>query len=508
MNDGRINLLIEGLDWRPEYSGGVGFVGRMDAPLILSIDTQTGNINLISLEREIFSPEVYLTFGNTTEDSSVNVASWVHDITRDDRNNSVPTDPAFSRYVIENASGLMIDGVVQMNFQAIPELINTYFPNGISVNVPEAIDDYNEEKYTFMNASGELYDDYLHLEAGVQILDGYTAAAFVRSRKGYAGNGDVGRQDAQRIVLEAIIRQAGHTVRDQGLNAPVYVYSFFSDLMLSLNSMEERRIELDANPTSSPPEVGYIRTLGVTPHALLSQIRRALTWEGVGIFASYWDTSEMQNFMTGIENGTAFSAIQITTQHVNPQATSDIHYWAPARALVAETIGFDVPQSLIVETLRATITPTPALDTIRWTNYSGFEEFFENAYLHAPISGEGARFIIRYGRANDITMDVEQYIPIDILNSGYALWRLAFPQDDINDRSTTYAQPIMDIAYANSTDPLLTVWHTYWNDTFGNEAEAYTQDLLLNVADPQEPLTFDERHTTEQDFLAWLSRRG
>ena len=74
--------------------------------------------------------------------------------------------------------------------------------------------------------------------------------------------------------------------------------------------------------------------------------------------------------------------------------------------------------------------------------------------------------------------------------------------------ASTYAQPIMDIAYANSTDPLLTDWHTYWNDTFGNEGEADTQDLLLNVADPQEPLTFDERHTTEQDFVAWLSRRS
>lgn len=86
-----------------------------------------------------------------------------------------------------------IDYAILTNPEGFRNIIDIL--GGVEVNIPRDMhyDDY-EQNY------------HIHLNKGVQILDGKKAEQFIRYRSGYV-NGDLGRIDAQQIFFKAFVEQ-------------------------------------------------------------------------------------------------------------------------------------------------------------------------------------------------------------------------------------------------------------------------------------------------------------
>lgn len=99
---------------------------------------------------------------------------------------------------IENMLSVKVDNYVIVSIDAFNKIVDAI--GGVEVDVP-----------ALENGKGLHYDDYsqdlhIHLEPGLQVLDGKQAEGLVRFRHGYA-EGDVGRIRTQQIFLEAFAKK-------------------------------------------------------------------------------------------------------------------------------------------------------------------------------------------------------------------------------------------------------------------------------------------------------------
>jgi polyisoprenyl-teichoic acid--peptidoglycan teichoic acid transferase len=92
-----------------------------------------------------------------------------------------------SKDAVEYVLGIKIDKVVEINYQALQEMVDLV--GGVEVYVPKRM------KYT--DKAGKLFID---LEPGRQVLDGYNAMCYVRYRK---GDSDMHRQERQKDFMMA-----------------------------------------------------------------------------------------------------------------------------------------------------------------------------------------------------------------------------------------------------------------------------------------------------------------
>lgn len=98
---------------------------------------------------------------------------------------------------IEDMLDIQIDNYVIITLDAFRKIVDAI--GGVEVDVP------------VLNGNGLHYDDnyqdlHIHLDPGVQVLDGKEAEGLVRYRKGYA-EGDVGRIKTQQLFLEAFAKK-------------------------------------------------------------------------------------------------------------------------------------------------------------------------------------------------------------------------------------------------------------------------------------------------------------
>lgn len=98
---------------------------------------------------------------------------------------------------IEDMLGIQIDNYVIITIDAFRKIVDAI--GGVEVDVP------------VLNGNGLHYDDnyqdlHIHLDPGVQLLNGEQAEGLVRYRKGYA-EGDVGRIKTQQLFLEAFAKK-------------------------------------------------------------------------------------------------------------------------------------------------------------------------------------------------------------------------------------------------------------------------------------------------------------
>ena len=99
---------------------------------------------------------------------------------------------------IEDMLDIQIDNYVIITLDAFKRIVDDI--GGVEVDVP-----------ALSNGNGLHYDDnyqnlHIHLEPGLQLLDGEKAEGLVRFRKGYA-EGDVGRIKTQQLFLEAFAKK-------------------------------------------------------------------------------------------------------------------------------------------------------------------------------------------------------------------------------------------------------------------------------------------------------------
>ena len=98
---------------------------------------------------------------------------------------------------VEDLLGIQIDNYVIVTLDAFKQIVDAI--GGVEVDVP------------VLNGNGLHYDDnsqdlHIHLDPGLQLLNGEQAEGLVRFRKGYV-EGDVGRIKTQQLFLEAFAKK-------------------------------------------------------------------------------------------------------------------------------------------------------------------------------------------------------------------------------------------------------------------------------------------------------------
>ena len=152
--------------------GAVSVRSRSDVNLIMAINPNTKQITIVTTPRDAY---VHIP-GITTKQ-------------RDKLTHAGLYGPDYSMATLENLYGIEIDFYVRLNFTSMIKIINLL--GGVDA---EALYDFttNNGMYTFRK--------------GLNHLDGVTALAFARERKGVTG-GDVTRGKHQMEVLKGIINK-------------------------------------------------------------------------------------------------------------------------------------------------------------------------------------------------------------------------------------------------------------------------------------------------------------
>ncbi|MDY3373277.1 MAG: LCP family protein [Terrisporobacter othiniensis] len=175
---GITNILLTGTDARPGETA-----SRTDSMMILTIDNVNKSVKLTSLARDTY---VQLPGRNP---GKLNTAYFWG------------KEPMLFE-TIENEFGIGIDKIVQVDFNALMDIVDTL--GGVDVNVPEnnigEINKYAKESYKIYNSpnKGEFKEI---TTAGKQTLNGYQALSFARVRK---VDSAICRDQRQQEVLTAI----------------------------------------------------------------------------------------------------------------------------------------------------------------------------------------------------------------------------------------------------------------------------------------------------------------
>lgn len=157
-------MLVLGSDARDE-----GLTSRSDVTMLVRIDPRQYTIDLISIPRDTM-----VNIDGSTQKINAAYASG---------------GAAGAVRVVSQFAGVDVSHYAEVHFDELKNIVDTL--GGIWVNVPES----------FSAGNGGL-----DFKAGEQKLNGEQALAFARERYNVQG-GDFGRAQAQRLIVEAIIKQ-------------------------------------------------------------------------------------------------------------------------------------------------------------------------------------------------------------------------------------------------------------------------------------------------------------
>ena len=157
---------------------------------------------------------------------------------------------------LESLLDIKLDYYVRVNFDAFRYFVDSI--GGVDFDVPRD-----------MNYDDPTQDLAIHLEKGIQHLDGDKAEQLVRYRKenngiGYA-NGDIGRIEVQQAFLKALVKKAvsGSTIKS---NPKAYITTFFKYVTTNASigdivkySSELDKIDTDAMNTYLLPGEAHNR---------------------------------------------------------------------------------------------------------------------------------------------------------------------------------------------------------------------------------------------------------
>ena len=192
-----VNVALFGIDTRNTKS----FKGNSDSIMVLSLNTKTKKVKIISLMRDSFVPITYN--GNTTY-SKINSAY-------------AKGGPELAIKVINTNFGLDITEYATVNFFGMVDIIDAV--GGIEAELTKAEVLSAEAQYYAINGCIEEICNSLNVKAkdyyittpGKQHLNGIQAVAYSRIRyvaNIWGTNNDYGRTDRQRYVMEQLFNKA------------------------------------------------------------------------------------------------------------------------------------------------------------------------------------------------------------------------------------------------------------------------------------------------------------
>ena len=242
-----INVALFGIDSRNMNS----FKGRSDSIMILSVNTKTKKIKIISIMRDTLVP---IESGGKTTYSKINsaYASGGPELAINTLNKNFGLD--ISEYATVNFAGMMdiIDAVGGIEVTLIQDEVApaSQGTRGINNNIAEAC-----------GLLGKDPKDYYILEAGTHTLNGLQAVAYSRIRyvkNVWGTNNDYGRTDRQRFVMQQLFNKAKTLSKDQYLDlvkalvpctetslSPTEILDIAYKIMLNSPTFEQARVPLN-----------------------------------------------------------------------------------------------------------------------------------------------------------------------------------------------------------------------------------------------------------------------
>ena len=200
-----INIAFYGLDTRYEDDG-----GRTDSIMIATIDKVHNKIKLTSIARD-----TYVSIDGRGKDK-INHA-W-----------AFGKAPLAVKTLNQNFN-LDITDFISLNFYQFANIID--YLGGVTIDVSDAEVAFINSHMQETNNMGIIGQPLTH--SGVQVLSGAQALAYSRDR--YTSNGDVGRGNHQRKVIEAAIKKAKDVNK---IKYPELISMVLSNCTTSLNNNE------------------------------------------------------------------------------------------------------------------------------------------------------------------------------------------------------------------------------------------------------------------------------
>jgi LCP family protein required for cell wall assembly len=179
----RFSVLLLGVDLGPGRS-----TYNTDTMIVATIDPRAGT-SLISIPRD--------TFGAPLGDGRVYNAKLnsLFAYARIDQRTYPLGGPETMKAAVGALLGMKIDYVGAVDFLGFTRAIDAV--GGVDVTVTRAVHDWGyRDEYNRLVG--------FHIEPGTHHMDGYTALAFARSRKG-AGDNDYTRAERQQLVIAAMV---------------------------------------------------------------------------------------------------------------------------------------------------------------------------------------------------------------------------------------------------------------------------------------------------------------
>ena len=190
-----VNILLIGSDVRSGDNGTIGGVVsgmRSDTAIVLHISADRSRIEAVSIPRDslVKIPACKRSNG-TTSNAQTGMFNSAFSIGSD--SGKVSDAAACTMKTVEQTTGVFIDHYVVIDFAGFITMVNAL--GGVPICIPNAMDSP---------------DAGLQVSAGLQTLDGPTALAFARARKGPGlGDGsDTGRIVRQQKLLAATVKAA------------------------------------------------------------------------------------------------------------------------------------------------------------------------------------------------------------------------------------------------------------------------------------------------------------
>jgi LCP family protein required for cell wall assembly len=220
----RINILLLGM-------GGEGHEGAYltDTIMLASLQPSTKQVSLISIPRDLVAP-----VSNWQKVNSINAYAEMENA----GSGGEVTAKAFTELL-----QTPIEYYIRVDFNGFANIIDEL--GGIEVNVENTLDDYS---YPILGEEDNpnYYSRYehLHIEKGLQTMNGSLALKYARSRHAAGGEGsDFSRARRQQLVLEAV---KSKLLSNKTLLNPVMVTKlvneFSKDISTNLNAWEVLRL--------------------------------------------------------------------------------------------------------------------------------------------------------------------------------------------------------------------------------------------------------------------------
>lgn len=174
---GRINILVLGIDQRPQEQG----YYRTDTMIVLTADPSTGDVGMLSLPRDL-----WVTIPGYGE-ARINTAHVYGDL------NKYPGGgPGLAKETVSQLLGQPIHYYMRINFEGFRKIIEEI--GCVDIDVPRDIDDptFPDDNYGY---------DPFFIQAGHHCMDANTALKYARTRH---VDSDFGRMARQQQVILAI----------------------------------------------------------------------------------------------------------------------------------------------------------------------------------------------------------------------------------------------------------------------------------------------------------------